>query len=97
MARARRGLTQHLRELFEIFIYRAGVVKFSSAALAMEIYTRLGIHEQDIVKCAAVLGKVFPRSLLESMNPNHQPLRMATGNKALSYYYYYCYYYYYYY
>lgn len=50
------------------------------AELALEIYARLSAYEQDIVKCASVLGKVFARSMLEMMIPNHQSLKTATGN-----------------
>ncbi|OXU27559.1 hypothetical protein TSAR_016895 [Trichomalopsis sarcophagae] len=62
----------------ERFWIAESFVEYDIPELALEIYARLSAYEQDIVECASVLGKVFARSMLEMIIPNHQSLRTTT-------------------
>ncbi|XP_076634805.1 LOW QUALITY PROTEIN: adenylate cyclase type 10 [Colletes latitarsis] len=48
--------------------------------LRIDIYNRMNSYEQDFIKCAASLGTVFLRSMLESVMTNFAPLYTAKGN-----------------
>ncbi|XP_031780174.1 adenylate cyclase type 10-like isoform X2 [Nasonia vitripennis] len=67
----------------ERFWIAQSFVDYDIPELALEIYARLSAYEQDIVECASVLGKVFARSMLEMIIPNHQSLRTATAIENL--------------
>ncbi|XP_043258027.1 adenylate cyclase type 10-like [Colletes gigas] len=47
--------------------------------LRIDIYNRMNSYEQDFIKCAASLGTVFLRSMLESVMTNFAPLYTAKG------------------
>ncbi|XP_076685647.1 adenylate cyclase type 10 [Andrena cerasifolii] len=47
--------------------------------LRIDIYNRMNSYEQDFVKCAAALGQVFQRRMVESMMTNSTPLYTATA------------------
>lgn len=42
--------------------------------LMSEIYDRMNPYEQDFIKCAATLGRVFKRSMIENVMINSIPL-----------------------
>ncbi|CAB0041188.1 unnamed protein product [Trichogramma brassicae] len=48
-------------------------------ALAVKIFSTLPAYEQDLVKCAALIGRIFYRSTLEAIVPRHDPLKTASG------------------
>ncbi|KAG5340771.1 ADCYA cyclase, partial [Acromyrmex charruanus] len=41
--------------------------------LSSEIYNRMNLYEQDFIKCAATLGRVFKRSMIENVMLNAIP------------------------
>ncbi|XP_018349261.1 PREDICTED: adenylate cyclase type 10-like [Trachymyrmex septentrionalis] len=47
--------------------------------LRSEIYERMNPYEQDFIKCAATLGKVFKRSMVENVMLNTIPLHTSTA------------------
>ncbi|XP_011871981.1 PREDICTED: adenylate cyclase type 10-like [Vollenhovia emeryi] len=51
-----------------------------SLELMSEIYDRMNPYEQDFIKCAATLGRVFKRSMIENAMKNPVPLH--TTNKS---------------
>lgn len=42
-----------------------------------EIYDRMNPYEQEFIKCAATLGRVFKRSMIENVMLNTIPLHTA--------------------
>lgn len=43
---------------------------YLSVELLSEVYERMNPYEQNFIKCAATLGKVFKRSLIENVIVN---------------------------
>lgn len=69
--------TEHL------FNYEIALIKFHvnfligdflSIELMSESYNRMNPYEQDFIKCAATLGRVFKRSMLENVMVNSIPI-----------------------
>ncbi|XP_054014719.1 adenylate cyclase type 10-like [Hylaeus anthracinus] len=52
--------------------------------LRIDIYNRMNSYEQDFIKCAATLGGVFLRSMLETVMTNSAPLYTAKGKSAVA-------------
>ncbi|KAJ8669599.1 hypothetical protein QAD02_000858 [Eretmocerus hayati] len=52
-------------------------------SLVSELFSRLSGYEQDIVCCASVVGKVFSRSMIETMIRNHSPMKTSAAVENL--------------
>nr|XP_031835890.1 adenylate cyclase type 10-like [Nomia melanderi] len=48
--------------------------------LRIDIYNRMNSYEQDFVKCAATLGRIFARNMIGNLMINAAPLYTSKGN-----------------
>ncbi|XP_011066690.1 PREDICTED: adenylate cyclase type 10-like [Acromyrmex echinatior] len=67
------------RDLLDVCVINENFVKITNknrdiTELRNEIYNRMNPYEQDFIKCAATLGRVFKRSMIENVMLNAIPL-----------------------
>lgn len=68
------GNSNYPSPLLELFL-----ISVKTSGLRIDIYNRMNSYEQDFIKCAASLGSIFLRSMLDTAMVNATPIYTSRG------------------